>query len=151
MLKNARKVINTKIFKANTGEYLGRLWDISFSPEGEIRGYCMKTDSIVPLDVWICPGMVRETGKGKMYVNEISEEKESHPITFKKDIKKKDIYENGVKAGIGRDMIFDIETGEIKGFLYAENIFSKPRLTETNKIELLGKNKGVKFERSGKI
>lgn len=86
-----------------------------------------------------------------MYVDGISEEKESHPITFKKDVKKKEIYENGIKAGVGRDMIFDIETGEIKGFLYAENIFSKPRLTETNKIELLGKNKGEKLERSGKI
>ncbi|MBR2916403.1 MAG: hypothetical protein IKC07_02220 [Clostridia bacterium] len=142
MIKNARKIINSKVYESETGKYLGKISDIAFS-DGELKGYYMSGDSIVPLLSWIFPSAVTSYKKGKIFVSGVS-----HPqydgITFKKNISRCDFISGRQKIGIGKDMLFDFETGEIEGFLYSENIFRKPNYLDINKIAINGKNITVK-------
>ncbi len=143
MIKNARKFINTKVYDNKTKTYLGKVSDVAFSDSGTIKGYYMSSNSIVPLRNWICPSSITTYKKGKIFVSEVS-----HPqydgITFKKNISRCDFLKNRQKIGIGRDMVFDFETGEIEGFLFSENIFKKTTYLDINKININGKNIDVK-------
>lgn len=122
MIKSVKKIIKNKVFDENSGAYLGRICDVAFSKDGKLKGYFMESDSIVPLDVWICPGAVRKRDKGKMYVKSHMGEKEEDVITFKKDI-----FKHNFPKGKGKcvDLKVDEEIGEIEGFVYAESIFRR--------------------------
>lgn len=122
MIKSVKKIIKNKVFDEASGEYLGQICDVAFSKDGKLKGYFMESDSIVPLDVWICPGAVRKRDKGKMYVSRDTGEKEENIITFKKDILKQDFPKGKGKCV---DLKLDEEIGEIEGFVYAESIFRR--------------------------
>lgn len=144
MIKNAKKVISSKVYDEETGNYLGRISDIAFSEGGKIEGFFMATDSIVPLDIWICPGAVRARRGRKMIVGGDLGEAEKGLKTFGKDIKGRKFLRFGRKIGKGRDMIFDAETGEIQNFVYAENIFRPAKEVDANKIKINGKTIDIK-------
>ncbi len=142
MIKNARKIINTKVFHDSTGKYLGKISDVAFSGE-ELKGYYISSDSIVPLLSMVFPSSVTAYKKGKIFVREVSPSS-SDFITFKKNISHQSFFSGERKIGKGRDMLFDFETGEIEGFLYSENIFKRPSYLDINKIKINGKNITVK-------
>ena len=139
MIKNVTKFIGTKVYENETGNYLGKISDVAFSSDGKIKGYYMASDSIVPLRAWIFPSSVTSYKKGKVYVNNVSDNKNDY-ITFKKNVSRISFFKGNKKIGVGRDMLFDFEMGEIEGFLYSENIFKSPSYLELNKIKINGKN-----------
>ncbi len=141
MIKSVKKIIKNKVFDKTTGEYLGQICDVAFSKDGKLKGYLMESDSIVPIDVWICPGAVRERDKGKMYVSGYMGEKEEDIITFKKDI-----FKHNFPKGKGKclDLKLNEEIGEIAGFVYAESIFRRREETKTNKNSLKGENISIR-------
>ena len=141
MIKNARKIINTKVFEDGTGKYLGKISDVAFA-ENSLKGYYVSSDSIVPLLGLVFPSSVTSYKKGKLFVREVSRSS-SDFITFKKNISRHDVFSGKEKIGKGRDMLFDLETGEIEGFLYSENIFKRSSYLDINKIKINGKNINV--------
>ena len=144
MIKSAKKIIGSRVYDEETKVYLGRISDVAFSDSGKLRGYFMASDSIVPLDIWICPGAVRERRRGKMIVSRDRGEAEEDVRTFKRNVLKRNFVSGGRKIGRVRDMKFNEETGEITGFVYAENIFRRSGEINANKILIKGKNISIK-------
>ena len=136
MIESVKKIMKNKVYDENSGAYMGRICDVAFSEDGELKGYFMESDSIVPLDVWICPGAVRKRGRGKMYVDSDTGEKEENIITFKKDILKKNFPKGRGKCV---DLKLDEEIGRIEGFVYAESFFRRReeiKFSEKEKIKI---------------
>lgn len=151
MIKSAKKVINSKVFDAETGEEIGIISDIGLK-SGKIDGFRIKSNSIVPLDLWFCPTAVKN--RGKKIIAERSLSKTAPPQSFKQNILNRSVFEKqtnsgsnhrenvsdeiSAKIGRGKDLWWDSNTYEATAVSYRKNFLCKEKQVSANKTTISG-------------
>lgn len=137
MIKSAKKIINSKVFDAESGEEIGIVSDIGFC-NGKIESFCIKSNSIVPLDLWLCPTSLKN--RGKKIVAERLIGQAAPPLSFKRNIRNRAVLENNSRFGRGKDLLWNSKTGETTAISYRKNFLHKEKQISTNKTTISGEN-----------